>query len=554
MISIIPADRDVLRFLWFQDPTKLDSPILHFHFTHVVFGLRPSPAILGAVILHHLDKYNCEHPKLVEQIRAGLYVDPIEGDALTKWKSLIAEFGCVNQIRVPRCYFRGSLKPVSIELHGLSDASAQAYGAVVYLRAVYEDESISSTIVASKTRVAPMKVQTIPRLELLAALILIRLVDTLKKSLEFLPSLVTYYWTDSTVVLHWIRNQRPWRQYVSNQVNEIKCYSTPEEWNHCPGLLNPADMPSRGLTGSELGESKSWWNGPSFLCLHRSDWPNTCDIDGNVEAESELIKEAPLISHTFGISDVQATQYKLQNVIDCKRFSSLHKLLRTTAYIIRFVKGLLTKSNSHRPVTRQGRIPCSLPTVEEINEAEEYWIKAIQGESFAAEIKSLTTNKQVGIPVWIRQFGLLLEHGVLKCRGRLNNSTLALSNKNPILLPHSHPYVNLLILCYHEKLNHSGVNDTVTLLRETYWILKGKRTVKKSLKNCVTCLKCEGLPYCVSTTPDYLWSECLMTHLLHMLGLTSLVHFIFVHTIPPVRSKFISAYLLVPQLGQYTLN
>ena len=89
-------------------------------------------------------------------------------------------------------------------------------------------------------------------------------------------------------MLHWIRNQRPWRQYVSNRVNEIKRYSTPEEWNHCPGLLNPADMPSRGLTGSELGESKSWWNGPSFLCLHRSDWPNTCDIDGNVEAESEL--------------------------------------------------------------------------------------------------------------------------------------------------------------------------------------------------------------------------------------------------------------------------
>ena len=77
MISIIPADRDVLRFLWFQDPTKLDSPILHFRFTHVVFGLRPSPAILGAVILHHLDKYNCEHPKLVEQIRAGLYVDDL---------------------------------------------------------------------------------------------------------------------------------------------------------------------------------------------------------------------------------------------------------------------------------------------------------------------------------------------------------------------------------------------------------------------------------------------------------------------------------------------
>ena len=77
MVSIIHADHDVLRFLWFKDPTKLNSPILHFCFTRVVFGLRLSPAILGAVILHHLDKYSCEHPKLVEQIRTGLYVDDL---------------------------------------------------------------------------------------------------------------------------------------------------------------------------------------------------------------------------------------------------------------------------------------------------------------------------------------------------------------------------------------------------------------------------------------------------------------------------------------------
>lgn len=77
MISIITTDRDVLRFLWFKDPTKLDSPILHFCFTRVVFGLRPSPAILGAVIFHHLDKYNCDNPKLVELIRTGLYVDDL---------------------------------------------------------------------------------------------------------------------------------------------------------------------------------------------------------------------------------------------------------------------------------------------------------------------------------------------------------------------------------------------------------------------------------------------------------------------------------------------
>ena len=73
---------------------------------------------------------------------------------------------------MPRCYFKSCLQPVSFELHGFSDASSQAYGAVVYLRTVYKDGSTSSIIVASKTRMVPVRAQTIPRLELLAALIL----------------------------------------------------------------------------------------------------------------------------------------------------------------------------------------------------------------------------------------------------------------------------------------------------------------------------------------------------------------------------------------------
>ena len=85
---------------------------------------------------------------------------------------------------------------------------------------------------------------------------------------------------------------------------------------------------------------------------------------------------------------------------------------------------------------------------------------------------------------------------------RKTNSTLSLSAKNPILLPHNHLFVNLLIQEYHERSKHSGVNDTMTLLRENYWILKGRQAVKQVINKSVTCLKCEGLPYNVTTTPD----------------------------------------------------
>ena len=152
--------------------------------------------------------------------------DTVEGEALTQWKN---EFNSLSCIRIPRCYFDSFREPVSFELHGFSDASSQAYGAVVYFRTVYTTSAISSTIVASKTCVAPVKIQTIPKMELLAALILVRLVSTVKKSLDTLPTLTCHYWTDSTVVLYWIKNHKLWRQYVGHRVNEIRRHSLPEE-------------------------------------------------------------------------------------------------------------------------------------------------------------------------------------------------------------------------------------------------------------------------------------------------------------------------------------
>ena len=105
----------------------------------------------------------------------------------------MSEFSDLRQINVPSCYYESCRQPVSFELHGFSDASSIVYGAVVYLRIVYRDGKTSLVIVASKTCVAPIKAQIIPRLELLAAVILTRLVATLKKSLESLTDLTTYY-------------------------------------------------------------------------------------------------------------------------------------------------------------------------------------------------------------------------------------------------------------------------------------------------------------------------------------------------------------------------
>ena len=150
-----------------------------------------------------------------------------------------------------------------MELHCFSDASEKAYAAVVYLRSPYEDGRIDVNLVASKTKAAPLKKQSIPRLELLGATILVRLVKAVQNALP--QKLEPVYWVDSMTVLCWIKNVKPWNQYVMNRVQEIREHTAPELWKFCPGNQNPADNPSRGMTASELVTEKRWWKGPEFL-------------------------------------------------------------------------------------------------------------------------------------------------------------------------------------------------------------------------------------------------------------------------------------------------
>ena len=175
-----------------------------------------------------------------------LWDDSIQGDMLNTWNSIVSEIKSLNGIRIPRCYFQERCTTTNIQLHAFSDASEKAYAAAVYLRLTYSDGQVETRLIASKTRVVPIKTQTIPRLELLGAVILSRLVDTIQRSLP-VPVNQVVYWVDSRVVLCWIQNEKPWKQYwkqyVRHRVDEIHRLTDKNAWKHCPGSLNPADLP-----------------------------------------------------------------------------------------------------------------------------------------------------------------------------------------------------------------------------------------------------------------------------------------------------------------------
>ena len=273
---------------------------------------------------------------------------------------------------MPRCYFdytSGNLK--AAELHCFSDASEKAYAASIYVRSIYEDGRIDVKLVASKTKVAPLKKQSIPRLQLLGATILVRLAKTVQNALP--QKLETVFWVDSMTVLCWIRNLKPWKQYVMSRVQEIRVRTTPDSWRFCPGNQNPADIPSRGMSANELVSEKRWWNGPEFLCKDEKEWPQEDNSQSdNENAWKEIIQNPATTTHAL-ISSTQMTKIGVHQIIDVNRYSSWKKLLRVTAYVLRFIR---------RSRKDNGLELCA----EEVRSAEKLWIKSIQYQSFPDEI------------------------------------------------------------------------------------------------------------------------------------------------------------------------
>ena len=161
---------------------------------------------------------------------------------------------------LPRCYF-DNIKANMVDycLYGFCDASTTAYAAVVYL--VKEDTTQkSSSFVTSKTRVAPLKPLTIPRLELLSAALLARLITTVAESLSTRIELrEPRCFTDSQVTYYWIRGvEKDWKPFVQNRVNEIHKLLLANCWVHVSGKENPADIPSWGMTPLELSDVEEW--------------------------------------------------------------------------------------------------------------------------------------------------------------------------------------------------------------------------------------------------------------------------------------------------------
>jgi len=380
--------------------------------------------------------------------------DELPEDMQANWVKLFEEMKELNNVSFPRC-----LTPnYSVDRPTLcifADASQAAFGACAYTRWQISDGTFGVRFVAAKSRVAPIKALTIPRLELQAAVLASRLSRTIQEESRMMFQRVIFF-TDSEIVLSWIRNQaRAFKPFVSVRIGEIQDNSDLSQWNHVPGECNVADDLSRGIPVKELTER--WENGPEFLRRPEEEWPTTSETTHRDEADKER-KKAVCTTTTSKV------------VIDYNRFSSWRKLVRVTAWVQRLINNLRAKRNPNY-TNQSGPL-----TVQELERARTYLIEDAQ--------KNLKDRIKNGELSAISPF--VDNQGLLRVGGRVDHAVASYDVKHPILLPHNSRISYLIALETH-RCGHTGVATTVAKIRRRYWILRAHGIIKTIKFRCVTC-------------------------------------------------------------------
>ena len=282
----------------------------------------------------------------------------------------------------------------------------------------------------------------------------------------------------SSIVL----DSRYGKPFVQNRVAEIREKLPPSLWNHCPGIENPADLPSRGTSLSELSTSELWKHGPDWLpevALTNQGGHEASPQDMPVECTPELkVSTHNLLTTT--------SQPLISKVIDCENYGSLLRLVRTTAQVLRAVKRF---KREHIPKPTHP----TLLTTAELSDAERLWISEAQ--------RTLTNSKNFNS--WRTEFGIFLDDdGLFRCGGRLTNANiLSYSAKHPVFLPQDHHFTVLIVKDAHHRVGHDGVKETLTEIRRKFWVVKGRSLVSRIIHHCVLCRRFEGRHFQVPPAP-----------------------------------------------------
>ncbi|XP_048483435.1 uncharacterized protein LOC125489902 [Plutella xylostella] len=471
----------------------------------VIDGTRPpTKRQVTSAVMSVFDPLNIATPVLIQgkKLIQHLWREGISWDEeiperyIADWKEWIQGLEQLQSLHIPRCTFSCD----EGEMHTFVDASETTYAAATYWRTT-QDGIPTVRLVAAKARVAPLKITSIPRLELQAALLGCRLASNVENENS---AKVTrkYYWSDSRTVLAWIKSDpRTFKPFMAHRLAEIEELSKTTEWRWVPTNENVADDATRRAP-REFDPNHRWFNGPAFLKNPPTKWPVDRSEPSPVPAEENKKTVAAIkVVHT--------------EIPNPQRFSKWTRLLRATARLLQCVD-VFKQLLKHEKVTaikrtvkdstwrkydkkKQSRpSPLTAPALthrtylpiqpEYLQSAENLLIKTVQRESFNNEIKCITNNKPLEKDSRLKRLSLKIAEDILKLDTRICAANcISDTYKHPVVLDGRHRITKLLVAHYHSKFNHGNIHTIMNEIRQKYYITSLRAIVKTTARECQWC-------------------------------------------------------------------
>lgn len=467
--------------------------------------------------------------------------DAVPAEVDHAWRQYRAEIKKLHELKIPR--WLGIEPEFNISLHVFCDASIKAYCAAAYVRIVDKDGKVKVMFVTSKNKLASLNPETLPRLELSGALIGAKLAVQLAERFKLSKESI-YYWTDSQIVLHWLQKfPSTLKLYVGNRVQAIQARSDVQRWAHVPSESNPADLLTRGMTSEELIRSKLWWNGPTFLSETEERWPKwSMQVSDNHQqsADSEVRKVNKVQKKPYVLALRVKSNRPSADLMNLMRDrSSLNSTLRVTAYIQRFLRlfvltwrgkrakksctgggvskkhVLAVRKRKEQTITEQNakkqrmspieqgpepmpdtdpkiaKILENVPIIshEEYSDALMYWIRVIQRTVFASEYSRLLKGEAVPKNSRIYEYVPFIDRdGIIRLSGRLDRAEMTYDQRHPIVLTGQCILSKRLMEDAHRTMRHAGVQTCMQYLRDKYWILDLRKSMRFVIHKCIRCV------------------------------------------------------------------
>ncbi|KAK2578989.1 hypothetical protein KPH14_012648 [Odynerus spinipes] len=393
--------------------------------------------------------------------------------ATESWEAFECQLPELQSLSIPRRLHHGTSNGFT-HLIGFCDASELGYAAAVYLRSSSPTGQTSVALLHARSKVAPLKQTSLPRLELCGAHLLAQLLNLV--TIRLLPPLrlPIIAFCDSTVALAWIRGEsHRWKTFVGNRVAAIQELLPQAAWRHIRSEDNPADCASRGMNPRDVLNHHLWWQGPDWLSLPLKAWPSSPAVVHPAEDVSAEEKATPslLLLATTSPDGLEA------------RFSSLTRMQRVLAYCQRFVH------NARHPASRlAGHLSSA-----ELQRALMNVVRQVQRISFAEEREE--ARQPSSRHRRVRQLHLFLDkHDILRVGGRLAAAPLQYAQRNPALLSKAHHLTTLIIDDAHHRLLHAGALATHAYIRQRFWIPDGRNVARLRLRACNRCFTFKPTP------------------------------------------------------------